>query len=368
MAKRRPRASMSAGSLQPQSLNAAIAAAGAAWQAGQTPLSSLPPQERASYLGLAVSDQEISTTAKAISAAESLTAFAAVSLPTTVDWRNNGGNFVTSIKDQKACGSCVSFGTIATIEARINVACKRPGTAPDLSEAHLFYCGCGNCCGSGWNFTPALAFCQNTGTVLESCFPYTPGNQPCKQGCPIYTKITGYVTLLSSLDRKNAIASGGPVVAGMAVYQDFYNYVSGIYKHVTGSLAGYHCVSVIGYDDAQQCWIAKNSWNTGWGDQGFFRIAYGECGIDTQFAMYAPAVSCPGPHPVDDCTAAVEPLKRVLQAAGVNPRLRACLRYYVCQRGIRPPCGAVEIRIVRIVQAILTRCPQYRLPFCRALG
>ena len=99
-------------------------------------------------------------------------------------------------------------------------------------KPHLFYCGCGNCCVPGWNFAPALAFCQNTGTVLESCFPYTPGNQPCKPGCPIYTKITGYVSLLSSLDRKNAIVSGGPVIAGMAVYEDFYSYRSGVYRHV----------------------------------------------------------------------------------------------------------------------------------------
>jgi C1A family cysteine protease len=29
------------------------------------------------------------------------------------------------------------------------------------------------------------------------------------------------------------------------------------------------------------CWIARNSWGTGWGDSGYFRIAYGECGIES---------------------------------------------------------------------------------------
>jgi len=40
-------------------------------------------------------------------------------------------------------------------------------------------------------------------------------------------------------------------------------------------------VVLIGYDDGQGCWIARNSWGAGWGDSGYFRIAYGECGIET---------------------------------------------------------------------------------------
>jgi hypothetical protein len=39
---------------------------------------------------------------------------------------------------------------------------------------------------------------------------------------------------------------------------------------------------VVGYDDDHGCWICKNSWGTGWGEGGFFRIAYGQCGIDAQ--------------------------------------------------------------------------------------
>ena len=39
-------------------------------------------------------------------------------------------------------------------------------------------------------------------------------------------------------------------------------------------------MAIIGYDDAQRCWIAKNSWGTEWGAGGFFRIGYGEVGID----------------------------------------------------------------------------------------
>jgi C1A family cysteine protease len=56
---------------------------------------------------------------------------------------------------------------------------------------------------------------------------------------------------------------------------------------VSGALAGGHCVTLIGYDDAQGCWIGKNSWGTGWGEAGFFKIAYGECGIETWLGPWA---------------------------------------------------------------------------------
>lgn len=65
------------------------------------------------------------------------------------------------------------------------------------------------------------------------------------------------------------------------VYEDFYYYQGGVYQHITGASLGGHCVTIIGYDDQQGCWICKNSWGKQWGEKGFFRIAYGECGIDS---------------------------------------------------------------------------------------
>jgi C1A family cysteine protease len=74
-------------------------------------------------------------------------------------------------------------------------------------------------------------------------------------------------------------------VTCFSVYADFFNYHTGIYHHVSGSLQGGHCVCCVGYDDVKRCWICKNSWNTSWGDSGFFNIAYGQVGIDA--AMWA---------------------------------------------------------------------------------
>jgi hypothetical protein len=349
-------------------LQAAVRAKGYDWQAASTPLSLLSLSEKKAHLGLTVTKAELQATATAVRAANAVRALlAAAAPPAAIDWRNNNGDWTTAIRDQSSCGSCVSFATCATLEARIKIACKDAAMAPDLAEAHVFYCGCGNCCGSGWNFPPALDFCKTTGVAVESAFPYTPGDQPCKPGLAPYVKITEWSAIYSIEDRKSVIAAKGPVVAGMAVYDDFYSYRTGVYRHATGALVGYHAVSVVGYDDAQQCWIAKNSWGPGWGDNGWFRIGYGEAEMETSFAFYDADVPCPKPEPVDKCSQYLPILARTRQLARTNPRLRACLAYYVCGQGSRPSCTPRQMRLVRAIAAILRRCPQYRKAFCRGL-
>src|SRR5262249_49533197 len=80
---------------------------------------------------------------------------------------------------------------------------------------------------------------------------------------------------------KDYISHYGSIAACFVVYQDFFSYQSGVYRHLTGGVAGGHCVALIGYSDAESCWLAKNSWGAGWGDGGFFKIGYGECNIES---------------------------------------------------------------------------------------
>jgi len=47
-----------------------------------------------------------------------------------------------------------------------------------------------------------------------------------------------------------------------------------------------HCVTAVGYSKSDY-WIVKNSWGTGWGDNGYILIAYddsgeGICGINEE--------------------------------------------------------------------------------------
>jgi len=39
---------------------------------------------------------------------------------------------------------------------------------------------------------------------------------------------------------------------------------------------GFHAVLIVGYNDCEQSFTVKNSWGTGWGESGYFRISYRE--------------------------------------------------------------------------------------------
>jgi C1A family cysteine protease len=273
-------------------LNILIKTANAGWVAGVTSVSELSPDQKKCILGYVPADGEESLEQRIQASAAKIGLLRATvgAAPSSFDWRNvNGQNYITPITDQKGCGSCVAFGTTATVEAMVRVQRGNPNLAVDLSEASLFFCigpgaGAGKCPGGGWNMTPAMDGYKNTGVPDEACFPYTDQDQACHQ-CADWqgraTKITGWHTISAAAEIKTWISSRGPLATCFTVYYDFFNYTSGVYKHVTGAVDGGHCVSVVGYNDAGGYWICKNSWGPTFGESGFFRIAYGECGIDS---------------------------------------------------------------------------------------
>ncbi len=257
------------------------------WEAGETPVSHLALQDRPgmAFFGIGASEEELRSVKESMQVTPS-----AAPPPVAIDWRNHhGGNYVTPVRNQLDCGSCVAFATCASLESRDAVRGRIMNPTLDLSEAHLFYCGCGKCCGTGWQPVNALDFAQRTGVALESAFPYTPGDQPCRGGIKPHLTISGHTAASASTPRRVAISVGGPVVAAMKVFRDFVYYKEGVYTPVTDDLLGLHAVCVVGYDDEKRYWIIKNSWGTGWGAGGFARIAYGTtCEIDGSYPFWIP--------------------------------------------------------------------------------
>jgi len=217
--------------------------------------------------------------------------------PTSLDWRNkDGADWTTPIKDQDNCGSCYAFGSLAAMESCINIEAGNPNLDMDLSEQFMVSCGkewypgrMKGCDGAYPEET--FDFLDQYGAIDETCFPYTSGVSgtvpSCSNKCDdwqdniISVEDTG--TVSSSLDSiRNALNQRGPLSASFDVFEDFMNYSGGIYEHQSGGYLGVHRIAIVGYDDDPGYWICKNSWGPGWGENGWFRIAYGECGIEAK--------------------------------------------------------------------------------------
>jgi C1A family cysteine protease len=122
------------------------------WSAGLTSVSELGPDERKKRLGLAITDEEKKITAEKMAEEDALAAQKGIVYvyPAQLDWRSlSRNNWTTPVKDEGDRGSCVAFAAVGTIESNLKISRKDPLRDPDLSEADLFFRGCGNCSSIG---------------------------------------------------------------------------------------------------------------------------------------------------------------------------------------------------------------------------
>jgi C1A family cysteine protease len=301
-----------------------IKAKGARWHADETSVSVLSAREKKMRLGL----KEDEDLAAIVGETSELAPIATVEGAALIlDWRNvEGISYVSPIKNQGACGSCWAFAVTAALESQAMMGTS--GTQVDLSEQILVSCsGAGSC--SGGYSTTASNYIRDVGLPLESCFKYTATNNSCSNACSnwqAYTyKVIGWhrATTMPYPERvqdiKNALYTYGPVVASFFVYNDFFYYRSGVYSYTSGSYAGAHAVLIVGYDDTNQAFIVKNSWGTGWGEAGYFMIAYSEVGGTSNFAYSTVAYDgfgdTPPPEP-PTCTYMLSPTGSAFNATG----------------------------------------------------
>lgn len=289
------------------SLNAQLKAQNAGWVAKETYLSHMTAQEVKTRFGLR---EELSPEVEFVrNSPRALSA----NLPSSLDWRNKDGqNWVSPLLNQANCGSCVAFASIGTMETQMRIASGNPNYNISLSPQNLFMCG-GASCETGWMPTDAAEFLENTGVVDEACAPYKIGatgedmacSAVCNDSAKRTYKISGYSQPTSYFKDVNAVKQAlqnGPLVTTIMVYEDFMSYSSGVYKHTAGKFLGGHAISIVGYDDASQSFIIRNSWGPEWGEGGFGHVSYSDlCGVGSQtWAFQVPSakgfVSIQSPH------------------------------------------------------------------------
>ena len=260
-------------------LNETIKNNGQNWKAGENWVTALSPEERVKLCGEFMVPPENA-------AAKLITIQVPESLPTHLDWTDNDGNWVTSVKNQGQCGSCWAFSANAQVETWWKISNDSLANDIDLSEQFLISCSDAGDCDGGSTYE-ALEFYRDNGVPTESCLEYSASSDiPCSNACSNWLDeaITipgwGFITLDEDiLDNIKAAVYRHPVSASYLVYNDFYYYSSGIYEHkeVAGEESGGHAILIVGWDNDQEYWICKNSWGANWGENGYFRIKWHNC-------------------------------------------------------------------------------------------
>jgi len=254
-------------------------------------------------------------------------------IPDEFDARTQWPNCPTigEIRDQSNCGSCWAFGAVEAISDRICIA-SNGNDKPHVSATDLLSCCamCGFGCEGGdpraaWNYWVSTGLVSGgTFTTHDGCrpYPFAPcehhinGSLPpcsssientpkCDRKCQSsystpYDKDKHYGSKAYQVNRdqkaiQKEILAKGPVEAAFTVYDDFPTYKSGVYQHKSGTALGGHAIRILGWgtENGTPYWLVANSWNSDWGDKGYFKILRGknECGIEDDIVGGDPKIN-----------------------------------------------------------------------------
>ena len=227
---------------------------------------------------------------------------AAVDLPSSFDLRDvDGRSYIGAVRNQGQCGSCYSFSTLAAAESTLNRFHQlADGRALDLSESFIvwnlspYYDNMAGC--NGGNLEDPMTAMIEYGVPLERYFPYPiekdgrtvrePSNVRA-WNAPRYRLADWYAIPINDVETTRRVlhSVGAVAIAVYAGRDDWFHYTGGVLEDAYSipTLEDYakldHAIALVGYDDEPEQdglghWIARNSWDGDWGDNGYLRLRY----------------------------------------------------------------------------------------------
>lgn len=178
------------------------------------------------------------------------------------------------VRNQGNCGSCWAFASVAAVECAIDC---QGGPSYNLSEQQVLDCNpYGYSCSGGWF---AFSEARNPGLTTESNYPYVAYKKSCTVTSPYYPISSAYYvysrySVAPTSYIKQKIMDKGCVAAGVYVNYAFQAYTGGVFNSCRNRSVN-HAICLCGWDDSKGAWLLKNSWGTGWGENGFMWIKYG---------------------------------------------------------------------------------------------
>lgn len=199
-------------------------------------------------------------------------------------------NKMTPIRNQGGCGSCWDFAAMGAYEGSYN---RRFNALIDVSEQHILSCAGAGSCGGGW-WDPVFQWMMGNPVRKEAEQPYTASNGTCVPNPKGTYKVAawGFVTIKNEVpsvaELKAALVAHGPLAVAVYVSPAFQAYSGGVFNENNTSWIN-HGVVIVGWDDSKGAWRIRNSWGTGWGDNGYMWIKYGANSIGYAATWVQPA-------------------------------------------------------------------------------
>lgn len=229
-------------------------------------------------------------------------------LPTKYDLRTeNGGDWLTPVKDQGDCGSCWTFATMGVLES---YWLKQGLGIFDLSEQNMATCHGfeSDPCEGGNHFKSIAYMSRGSGPFAEYDIPYTlPSDTFCISGYNPVAYVSEARFLPGKKDVnfnanliKQAIVDNGALYINMLWDDGCYNTHDYTYFY-NGDInsSTNHAILLVGWDDnkvvtggattkpsSPGAWIIRNSWGPNWGENGYFYVSYEDSKTLTETAYF----------------------------------------------------------------------------------
>lgn len=233
-------------------------------------------------------------------------------LPESWDERTDRG-CITPIKNQGSCGSCWAFSRTAALEAAKCIAGKAPTPLQlDLAEQDTVANDRDSSgCSGGYMGFP---YEKNHGMTLESVCPYTASNRACRSD-PVDTQALEWHYIGSNGnatvdEMRAAVYKYGSVSVTTAAGGSGYDTdADGVFRGCN-SRGINHMTNFVGYRkiaDGSYQFLMRNSWGTGWGQNGYGWMKQGcnQTGTGSHSAAVV-SVDGPGPQPTIKLHAPIE--------------------------------------------------------------
>jgi len=247
------------------------------------------------------------------------------------DKNSKSRNICSPVKNQRQCGSCWAFSAADTIEAAASYSSGNSSIpistqqflecSTNKASSKFDYCWAdsdisksaswmkdaiiwsttNDHCDGGMPFAAFNYAIQSpVGIVSAAELPYKDGQGSSSGSCPITSNsvgaafITGWEQVKGSKcssggagmkDTLKEALQNGPISTAIATNAGFDMYKGGVYTcQNNGDLPSQssinHAITLVGYTD--DYWIIKNSYGSGWGENGYLHLAMDEklnCGL-----------------------------------------------------------------------------------------